>query len=720
MNDCKASLLLFASILLLFRSLFVFRQQGIYFPARRSLSSKPKEVQVFKASMIGMEADIGMYSFASFRSSRNGNHSAQKHVPKHSNNHSDSSSNSLLPQNFSLRGHSSDTFKDITTPDPTTPAAEEPLLFYMYDLEEEFWWRWPAPNADCSANGYLGHEHAQLSGIGPVVIPENGLFLTWHFSLFNSLHNRLKRSRRRTRNPDLASMFVIPYDLGLDGYLDPHRCTDRRRCTRGLADRLMKNLSASPYFARHGGADHVVLWSLGQYHPWPHEQCDVFMMKFCARCSFTCYWMDPTKPDNKFVSVPFPSGYHWWDGIKNLPWDLSLAPGRNLVAVYLGSTQTLNPAHTKIRRAMTAQCNASKECHWKQIAHSSTDNKIADFLSIYKRAIFCLCPPGDDPARKAVFDAIISGCIPVIFEVATLYNQYPWHIGEQDALDISVSIPGGQVRSGKLDFMKVLLSIKPDVIAAKQRALARVAPRVQYAVPPINLLQDRFDETPWEPPFADAAELTLRGLFARTANMVANRSTGIPARLMSGREWSQEYDVVRIQVPRDELDHYSVSATSGLNHAAGQAGAANTSVVIGTSAATGRAASAPTDHSKAVEALFLRGDGHGHHGSSGGGGGATGSVRAVQLKRVQQERAQASVRINEGADLGDNGGVGIPRIGSSSAVGSAASPSAASTTAGLVSGASASSIASLTDAAVDLLAGPGEREKKLPHEAAVG
>ena len=70
-----------------------------------------------------------------------------------------------------------------------------------------------------------------------------------------------------------------------------------------------------------------------------------------------------------------------------------------------------------------------------QIGHSSIDNKIADYLSIYKRAKFCLCPPGDDPARKAVFDAIISGCIPVIFEVATLYNQYPWHIGEDAALD---------------------------------------------------------------------------------------------------------------------------------------------------------------------------------------------------------------------------------------------------------------------------------------------
>ena len=94
-----------------------------------------------------------------------------------------------------------------------------------------------------------------------------------------------------------------------------------------------------------------------------------------------------------------------------------------------------------------------------QIKHSSTDGTIADLLTVYRRATFCLCPPGDDPARKAVFDSILSGCIPVIFEVATLYNQYPWHLGEQAALDISVSIPGGMVRSGKLDFMSVLLNI---------------------------------------------------------------------------------------------------------------------------------------------------------------------------------------------------------------------------------------------------------------------
>lgn len=424
-------------------------------------------------------------------------------------------------------------------------------FFYMYELPEEFWWRWPNAGTDCSENGYVGHEHAQLSGLGPAVLPEGGLFLTWHFSMFSSLFNRIKRSKRRTLDPEKASLFIIPYDLGLDGYLDSRTCKNSRRCTAGMPQRLQSIILKQPYFYRHMGADHAVLWSLGQYHPWPHNGCDLFMRDFCARCTFTCYWMDPQKAENRFVSMPFPSGYHWWEGIRRLPWQYSDEGARNrtMTAVYVGSTQTLNPAHTKIRRAMTTQCNASAECHWMQIAHSSKDQNIADFLSVYKRAKFCLCPPGDDPARKAVFDAILSGCIPVIFEVATLFNQYPWHIGEQAALDIAVSFPGGAVRSGKMDFMSILTKIPPETIRLKQQAIARLAPRIQYAMPPLELLRNRSDQTPWDPPFPDGVEVALDGIFLRTAKAVQNASTGIPPRLQTNREWSQEYDVVKIQIP---------------------------------------------------------------------------------------------------------------------------------------------------------------------------
>src|SRR5262249_20587459 len=120
----------------------------------------------------------------------------------------------------------------------------------IYNMSEEFWWRWPknGTQESCVENGYLGHEHAELSAIGRPIIPIDGLFLTWHFSMFNSLFNRLKRSSRRTYDPDKASLFIIPYDLGLDGYLDANTCRNRRQCSWGLVGKLTKFLSESKYF----------------------------------------------------------------------------------------------------------------------------------------------------------------------------------------------------------------------------------------------------------------------------------------------------------------------------------------------------------------------------------------------------------------------------------------------------------------------------------------
>ena len=428
---------------------------------------------------------------------------------------------------------------------------EEESLFYMYELDKEFWWSWPDEQSNCSSNGYVGHEHQALSGMGLPVTPDDGLFLTWHFSLFSSLWNRYKRSRRRTYDPEKASMFIVPYDLGLDGYLNPATCDTRRSCTRGRAEKLMNILRESKYFQRYEGRDHVVLWSLGQYHPWPRASCDTFMHSFCRHCTFTCYWMDPHKVDNRFVSVPFPSAYHYHDEIKTIPWAVRPVEDRNLTVVYLGSTQTLTPPHTKIRRAMVIQCeaHASKQCRWLQIKHSSKDNSISKYLTIYKSSIFCLSPPGDDPARKAVFDAIVSGCIPVIFEVATLYNQYPWHMSEEDALAISVFVPGSKVRENKVEWMDYLLNMDMSVIRKKQEAIARIAPTLQYSMPPVESLRDPTYATVWEPPFHDGADLALEGMFDRTAHAVRNETVGIPRLIMEGRDWNVRYGKIVAHEP---------------------------------------------------------------------------------------------------------------------------------------------------------------------------
>jgi hypothetical protein len=103
--------------------------------------------------------------------------------------------------------------------------------------------------------------------------------------------------------------------------------------------------------------------------------------------------------------------------------------------------------------------------------------------------------------------------------------------------------------------MTVLLGISSDVIKMKQEALAMIAPRIQYAMPPPEYLVNRYDETIWDPPFKDGVELTIDGLFKRANDVIHNRSTGIPHRLMSGRAWGNEYSNVRIQIPNSNYSH---------------------------------------------------------------------------------------------------------------------------------------------------------------------
>ena len=150
---------------------------------------------------------------------------------------------------------------------------------------------------------------------------------------------------------DVIYLSDVSQDLGLDGFVQRDTCTYRKSCTKSLVDDLKANLSASKYFTRHGGRDHVVLWSLGHYHPWPRH-CDTFMKKFCGKCAFTCYWMDPTMPGNNFISIPFPSSYHWWDGIRD--GERATVPSHPL------SDQTLLFAYTLTRSAMGCNRRQSK------------------------------------------------------------------------------------------------------------------------------------------------------------------------------------------------------------------------------------------------------------------------------------------------------------------------------------------------------------------------
>jgi hypothetical protein len=81
-----------------------------------------------------------------------------------------------------------------------------------------------------------------------------------------------------------------------------------------------------------------------------------------------------------------------------------------------------------------------------------------DTIFAYSQALFCFCAPGDLLVRKALFDMILAGCIPVVFDSATV-GAYSAFIAPFKPEQISVLIdrrsflegggPGGEGSRGK-------------------------------------------------------------------------------------------------------------------------------------------------------------------------------------------------------------------------------------------------------------------------------
>merc|ERR1712190_344676 len=47
-------------------------------------------------------------------------------------------------------------------------------------------------------------------------------------------------------------------------------------------------------------------------------------------------------------------------------------------------------------------------------------------VPLYLNSKFCLMPKGDTPTRKGLFDALLCGCIPIVFDLASA--DFPSHL----------------------------------------------------------------------------------------------------------------------------------------------------------------------------------------------------------------------------------------------------------------------------------------------------
>ena len=239
-------------------------------------------------------------------------------------------------------------------------------------------------------------------------------------------------------NPAEADLFIVPYDFLLHEFYSPsysvsndngtmyESCPPRRGKREGCPKssvELYSFLQNSQYFQRHGGVDHVLIYSLTV----PFYDCTRLKKKICKRCVGTGYFAFPPvdrkqryqeRDMSGFVSLPFPSYYHWHDHVKFIPWSVDRIQERSVLATYAGNTKVMVPDHTKLRRLLVSQCEsqknpdictvvdmkAKKKSSVSDKTIASTRSQVMDvepedstfIMRSYAKSVFCFVPPGDN------------------------------------------------------------------------------------------------------------------------------------------------------------------------------------------------------------------------------------------------------------------------------------------------------------------------------------
>ena len=347
----------------------------------------------------------------------------------------------------------------ISAENPAAVAEREGRAgqFYVYD--------WPLQIQNITDKKHP--ERNENFGAGPILDAETGQFNTYMHSLFPIVLHRLLQHPRRTMNPDEAEWFFIPYDLTSDAYYNGN----------SLIKNVRELLMTSSHFMRFAGADHFFVDSSEPF--WYDKKImTTTFYRFCSRCiKFTPStlpvpyqrWQKEFTVDHTYVHIPYTSTWHYFDCLPFQPstkpatshaivpnehkwaWEFDIDARRENLIAFVGIIRKMAPSATQLRRALVKQCRVGNEkqglertenydalCALRVLDKNSWKN-FGNEATLYRHTTFCLLPTGDIPSRKAVFDMLLAGCIPVIFDSRQI-DLYRWHLSMEEIAGVHVLV----------------------------------------------------------------------------------------------------------------------------------------------------------------------------------------------------------------------------------------------------------------------------------------
>ena len=410
-----------------------------------------------------------------------------------------------------------------------TAHSKKNFKFFVYDWPLNVTDTWPPEG------NYTHHRLSfqalfrQNSATGPIISPSRGMHHTHQYSLYETIVSRFKESSYYTNDPTEAHMFFVPYDIGMDATT---RSLDgaltRTNCPR--LEQTITLLTSSPYFQRYQGKDHVVLHSINQ-------PMLFFLNKYCRKWYEICWSclklsIDVYSEDvfslnspmtHNWQSIPFPSDYHYSYQVRTPPWKDRVYVQRPYAVAFSGSLGVTAKKSRRVRELIIELCRQRpKDCYLHTLHDHSSNSLTAHVLTSkkdntkgygpYYNASFCFMPGGDFPTRKAILDALLTGCVPVTFQNSSALSQWPWHWGSSTvANNVVINIPMKDFVVNPKMFFDAVINMSKDVemMCKKREIIAQIGSRMQYRLPGERSSNDTVPEEP------DAVDVILEH-FART------------------------------------------------------------------------------------------------------------------------------------------------------------------------------------------------------------
>ncbi|XP_037407045.1 probable arabinosyltransferase ARAD1 isoform X2 [Triticum dicoccoides] len=288
------------------------------------------------------------------------------------------------------------------------PAAPAPLRVYVYEMPRKFTYDLLRLFRDSY------RDTANLTSNGSPV--------------HRLIEQRLLKNVIRVERQEEADIFYVPFFTTISYFL-----LEKQEC-KALYREALKWMTDQPAWQRSEGRDHVI----PVHHPWSFKSVRRFVKKamwLLPDMDSTGNWYKPGQVYlEKDVILPYVPNVDLCDYKC-----VSETQSKRSTLLFFRGRLKRN-AGGKIRSKLVAELQNIEDIIIEE-GSAGAKGKVAAQTGM-RKSLFCLNPAGDTPSSARLFDAIVSGCIPVIisdelelpFEGILDYSKIALFVSSTDAV----------------------------------------------------------------------------------------------------------------------------------------------------------------------------------------------------------------------------------------------------------------------------------------------